>query len=496
MATKRQSPIALSLLKNSMSAMYAAIEIHNKPKISYRYELVVILVINAWELLLKAFVYKFISTKKVFCELDRTISFKDSVEIVRNHFGKQYLTLCENLNAICRYRDQISHFHIRDLDIIIFGLIKKSIQFYDDFVKLHFSMDLSKESDLILLPLAFKKLYSPVDFLSNESSIKNYSSDTKRFIESIINSTKLLASHGIEDSILVDFKMGLINVNNIKNADIIAGIDNTQKNVPIYTINKEPSKVFITSEDAQQLTLTPEVDKTKGILIHEELSDHLFDEINNVVNSNILLTRGKKSFVLGEKVYYRIYSERKNVVNLNDNILTLSNGGYDLYAPFLFWINQLKPKAIAFLLHDLWMKCKHPGVFNLFTLSILLGKNTSALVFELLERRYCKFVQKPNYFYTFQKALKSKKQSDIRLMAMRGSENKSITLTNQKQPVTLKFLFNNEKDVSNALSNECMEYFNGSNVDKSTIRTLDIIENGIQISDKGEKVYEELLKLK
>ena len=48
------------LLDASQAAMFAGIEIHNKPNISYRYPTAIILIINAWELALKAYVYKFI----------------------------------------------------------------------------------------------------------------------------------------------------------------------------------------------------------------------------------------------------------------------------------------------------------------------------------------------------------------------------------------------------------------------------------------------------
>ena len=37
-----------NLLKNSISAYFAAIEIHNKPNFSYRYETVTLLIMNAW----------------------------------------------------------------------------------------------------------------------------------------------------------------------------------------------------------------------------------------------------------------------------------------------------------------------------------------------------------------------------------------------------------------------------------------------------------------
>ena len=41
-----------NLLKNSIAAYFAAIEIHNKPNFSYRYETTTLLMMNAWELIL------------------------------------------------------------------------------------------------------------------------------------------------------------------------------------------------------------------------------------------------------------------------------------------------------------------------------------------------------------------------------------------------------------------------------------------------------------
>ena len=44
------------LLANSKSAIVAAIELYNKPNVEYRDEIVVVLLINGWELFLKAVV--------------------------------------------------------------------------------------------------------------------------------------------------------------------------------------------------------------------------------------------------------------------------------------------------------------------------------------------------------------------------------------------------------------------------------------------------------
>ena len=52
------------LLGNSKAAMMAAIEIYNKPTFAYRDECAVILLLNAWELFLKAILSK--NAKSVF----------------------------------------------------------------------------------------------------------------------------------------------------------------------------------------------------------------------------------------------------------------------------------------------------------------------------------------------------------------------------------------------------------------------------------------------
>ena len=59
----RGKSVTKLLLDSSQAALFAGIEIHNKPHIAYRYPTAVILIINAWELALKAYIYKFISKK-------------------------------------------------------------------------------------------------------------------------------------------------------------------------------------------------------------------------------------------------------------------------------------------------------------------------------------------------------------------------------------------------------------------------------------------------
>jgi hypothetical protein len=70
------------LLRNGKAAMLAAIEIYNKPRIDYREECCVILLLNAWELTLKALLSK--KGRSIFYpkkrnEPYRTLSWRDAL---------------------------------------------------------------------------------------------------------------------------------------------------------------------------------------------------------------------------------------------------------------------------------------------------------------------------------------------------------------------------------------------------------------------------------
>src|ERR1700690_2399102 len=115
-ATSSGIPIEMALLGNAKSAMFAAIEIHNKPIFPYRYEVCTLLVVNAWELALKAYI-----AKKV-----------KSVRLI-------------------------------NMDVIVLGLLKASVLFFTEFIEQHFGEKLHEEANLILLPIGFTKPASPLD---------------------------------------------------------------------------------------------------------------------------------------------------------------------------------------------------------------------------------------------------------------------------------------------------------------------------------------------
>ena len=81
----KRNLVQYNLVKNSISAYFAAIEIHNKPNIAYRYETVTLLMVNAWELALKAYVRKHIKNRSIFVDEKHTIGFDKALDYVNIH---------------------------------------------------------------------------------------------------------------------------------------------------------------------------------------------------------------------------------------------------------------------------------------------------------------------------------------------------------------------------------------------------------------------------
>jgi hypothetical protein len=228
-----------ALVANARSAMFAAVEIHNKPVFEFRYEVCTLLVINAWELALKAYIAKELKGVRLIKKDGTTKPFSECVACVSSTLGKPFEPIRLNLEILYDYRNKVAHFYHEDLGIVVLGLLKASVLFFSDFMETQFNERLYEAANLILLPIGFTKPISPVDFLSNRSATTECSDEVKAFLESIRKSSESLQKQGIDDSIIVNYSIGLVNESRIKNADLTAAINNAlpQGNViAVYTI--------------------------------------------------------------------------------------------------------------------------------------------------------------------------------------------------------------------------------------------------------------------
>ena len=229
----RGKSIVKLLLDSSEAALFAGIEIHNKPNIAYRYSTSVILIINAWELALKAYVYKNIGRKEIYenKKNGHTISFKKALALTSEHINSRKNTqtfkpISENLLLLNDYRCLNTHFYETSLDPVIFMLLSKSVLNYDNFLKLYFNKDITRSDNLIILPVGFKLPFNPVDYLKQD-----YGKAHNDFINNVVQTIRNLAEDGISENIVIGFNVYTASQKKIDNADLIAAIDQENGNV-------------------------------------------------------------------------------------------------------------------------------------------------------------------------------------------------------------------------------------------------------------------------
>lgn len=235
MAAKRRM-ILNGLLKNSSAAYFAAIEIHNKPNIEYRYETTTVLLLNAWELLLKAYVRKF-TKRGIFTADNRTIKFKTALEYSYGEMSDADKAWFEvprrNLELLEQYRNRYSHFYDTDLNALVFSMLAKASITYVEFYKRFFNGKLLNGKNLYILPLGFDLPFEPEAFLGTNVLRSEASNEVKEYLAHIVSVTEDLQERGISDSVFVSFDVKFGNARAVKNADFLAQI-NKDGGIPFH----------------------------------------------------------------------------------------------------------------------------------------------------------------------------------------------------------------------------------------------------------------------
>ena len=236
-----------SLLGNSMSAMLAAIEIYNKPRIEYRTECFVILLLNAWELLFKSICSK--NRIRIFETKERgkpyrTLKLWDALDAARPHFPSDipFRAVAENIGRLVDYRNNAVHFYNQEsLGVIIYGLAQTSIVNYRDLVLAIFNKDIASEVNIALLPLSFSSPPDPIKFLGSKAK---HPAAISEFLQVISETTKELEKEGIDTGrFLTVFEVNLQSTKKVKSADIVAGVEGSSSSGVLLVSRKvDPNK--------------------------------------------------------------------------------------------------------------------------------------------------------------------------------------------------------------------------------------------------------------
>lgn len=221
-----------SLVRNSKAAMLAAIEVYNKPTMAYRDETFVVLLVNAWELALKALLSK--NKQSIFYPKKRkqnykTLALDDALTRVGQFFPKadDVEATRMNLELVATYRDNTIHFYNQPgFGSLVYALAQTSIVNYKDLLKEAFDIDLGAEINWQLMPLGLSLPIDPVEYLAGKAGKDEQKNPAvKQFLGEVVRAqAELEKAGGDTGRLLTVFKVTLESVKKVKEADVVVGV--------------------------------------------------------------------------------------------------------------------------------------------------------------------------------------------------------------------------------------------------------------------------------
>jgi hypothetical protein len=238
---------------------------------------------------------------------------------------------------------------------------------------------------------------------------------------------------------------------------------------------------------AVRITRNPS--EATGLIVQEELSGAIFEEINNVVNANNLLANNRPEFVMGEEIYYRIYAERQHVlITSASRDLLVGASTRKFYGPALYWVLRLAPSEIVQLMENVLQKEK--SIHNRFVcrLAVLIGPRVASWLKDRLDRQWAKHPQPPEHYFAYKKMLAKRGRVDPRLVALQIGINSDIELPAEGKTVSSGKLLESSQLVGVSLSKACLAVFNGDKSQRSLCRFLDVMTYGAEFAEREEAV--------
>ncbi|EML9988347.1 TPA: DUF3644 domain-containing protein [Citrobacter amalonaticus] len=116
------------LIKRSLDAFTLALEIYNRPSLNNRVEAFTIMMVNAWELFLKAEILDALGEDKVFYKNGKSISITDSLLLRLQNNDPVKL----NIETLIQLRDQATHLLIPELQPQLSRLFQATVLNYQE----------------------------------------------------------------------------------------------------------------------------------------------------------------------------------------------------------------------------------------------------------------------------------------------------------------------------------------------------------------------------
>ncbi|MBK0332504.1 DUF3644 domain-containing protein [Brachybacterium sp. MASK1Z-5] len=243
------------LVANSLSAMLAAIEVYNKPRMEYRDEVTVLLVVNAWELALKAVLKKAglrIFYKKRRGEAYRTLTAEDALKQALNHKlfppAVDRKALAANVRVLIEYRNRATHLYAGDLAEIIYPFLQTSVLNYRDLMFDNFQKDLADSITWQLLPLGAKAPSGPVQFMKSNPSASTVA-EVQEFIDDLRSMVDQAAADGADlQRMAAVYDVHLRSAKAVSSSDLVVSVAKEGGRVVVKKSDPNHSHPYTTNE--------------------------------------------------------------------------------------------------------------------------------------------------------------------------------------------------------------------------------------------------------
>lgn len=189
----------VKLFDNAHSAMLSAIELFNKPRISYRSEVTVILAVNAWELALKGLLRQ--KRVRIFKTKQRgrpyeSITLDQCLEVARNRSlwppTIDGAAVAVNIRGLQELRNRATHlYNAKGLGSISYSYLQQSVINFRDFLVFVGGKDIAESITWDLLPLGATTPSEAVQFMRVDPdsravpAINDFLEELRKGIESI-----------------------------------------------------------------------------------------------------------------------------------------------------------------------------------------------------------------------------------------------------------------------------------------------------------------------
>lgn len=189
----------VKLFENAHSAMLSAIELFNKPRISYRNEITTILAVNAWELALKGLlrqhkirVFKKKQRKRPYesLTLDQCLDLARNRKLWPKSVDGHAITI--NIQGLQEFRNRAIHLYNADgLGTVIYSYLQQAVINFRDFLVDVSGKDIADAITWDLLPIAAKTPSEAVQFMQVDQTsrsvpaINEFLEELRRGIESV-----------------------------------------------------------------------------------------------------------------------------------------------------------------------------------------------------------------------------------------------------------------------------------------------------------------------